>query len=209
MDNLYTMLKIRVKGDYLSLSTYSRDYRSPGDFRLHENKLIDLEQRRYAIGRDGTSYLALWRYPGPDGKELLQLSFSWLKRERNGRLSGKEVEFTVPYHGFKDTLRKSWEHPGEYQNILSRTEHGKIRIEFRCHRNLKDAVSNPHIRRKLGHFLGKLLLWPGKRTICFYNDMEPYSFGFSEENVSGYRVYGAMILHGKENPKKAYYSIHT
>ncbi|MCI9536476.1 MAG: hypothetical protein HFG53_17070 [Lachnospiraceae bacterium] len=161
------------------------------------------------IGRDGTSYLALWRYPGPDGKELLQLSFSWLKRERNGRLSGKEVEFTVPYHGFKDTLRKSWEHPGEYQNILSRTEHGKIRIEFRCHRNLKDAVSNPHIRRKLGHFLGKLLLWPGKRTICFYDDMEPYSFGFSEENVSGYRVYGAMILHGKENPKKAYYSIHT
>lgn len=209
MDHTRTMLKVGVREKNLSLSTCSRACHPSSEFLLPEKKLIELEQERYVVARDTDSYITLSLYSGPDGEELLSLKFSWLNREENGRLSGQEVEFQVSYKKFKDTIRKSFGCSGEYQKILSLTEQGRPQIEFHCHKNLKEAVGNPHIRRKLGHFLGKNFLWPRSKTIHFYDDFEPYSFGFSKERTAGYGMCGAVILHGKGNEKEACYRIYT
>ena len=209
MDNTRIMFKVKAMEHALSLSVFSRDYRSPSGFYLHENELIELEQKRYTVARNTNSYLTLRLYPGPDGKEVLKLEFLWLKEEEDGRLSGKDVEFQVSYNMFKDSIGKSYTHMGENQKMLSLMKWRRPPLEFCCRKNLKEAVNNPHICRKLGHFLGKNFLWPRSKSICFCDDFEPYSFGFSEKTVDGYELYGVVILHGRENMKKAYYSIHT
>ena len=82
-------------------------------------------------------------------------------------------------------------------------------IVFKSRRNLHAVLENAAIRRKLIRFLRDQFRWPYSEQIEFYDDFMPYNFIFKEIQAGEPVMTGGLILHGQEDLKKAYYSIHT
>ena len=70
-------------------------------------------------------------------------------------------------------------------------------------------VDNKLVRRKLSKFLRNHFNWPSATEVRFFGDFEPYSFFFREYRKDQAGICGGLILHGRENMDKAYYSVHT
>ena len=113
-------------------------------------------------------------------------------------------------YGKSRELAKESRENGTQKKMLSLKDDSRIRIAFQSRRNLKAVVETKMLRKKLGKFMGNhFLRWKGSRQITLYDDFEPYSFFFQEETPYGARTCGGVILHSRENLKKAYYGIHT
>jgi hypothetical protein len=94
--------------------------------------------------------------------------------------------------------------------MLSLKDDSRIRIAFLSRKNLRAVAETKMLRKRLGKFMGNhFLRWKGSRQIILYDDFEPYSFFFQEQTPYGAGICGGVILHGRENLKKAYYGIHT
>ena len=75
--------------------------------------------------------------------------------------------------------------------------------------NLRAAISNPHVRHKLGKALAANFNWPSADEVRLYNDFVPYSFFFREFRDGQARMCGGLILHNHDDPRRMTYSIHT
>lgn len=80
---------------------------------------------------------------------------------------------------------------------------------FKSRKNLHAALANGVIRRKLIRFLRDQFRWAYAEKIEIYDDFMPYSFFFRETRGGETGLSGGIILHGQEDMKTAYYSIHT
>ena len=101
-----------------------------------------------------------------------------------------------------DTGRKQWK-------LLSLEDKTSPRLEFVEADNLRAALSNKTVRRRLVRCLRDHFNWPGAERICFYNDFLPCSFFFQEFRPGRPGICGGLILPDHQDLSRAYYSIHT
>lgn len=201
-----TLVCIICRGDHVSLRTVSRSRKSPHRFCIFRNSLEELEYKLEVIVQDIRSFAVLRRdkYTG-----ILEIEFTWLANDGDG-VAGYQDTVILPYGRLMGHLRESeWQGEPITWKALSRDDSKQPRIIFHSQKNLKAALENGIIRRKLVRTLRDQFRWTGSEQIEFYDDFEPYSFGFREIRNGKPSIGGGLILHGQDDPKNAYYSIHT
>lgn len=204
-----TMVKITAGEDYVSLRTYSRKYGRSGHFVLWCKELDELNNKGKILSSDGYSYARLYLHNNHEGEEVLKIEITWLNSSGN-ELIGRLEQISLTYQDFKCCVEESIQLGGKTCRRLSLPEYHRPVIEFRNSRNLKKVVQRKGMRRKLGKFFDRNFQWSNTVKILVMDDCcVPYSFFFREERISGPGICGGIILHGKEDLKKAYYGMHT
>ena len=203
------MIKMSASDDCISLRTFSRGYQSPQRFILTKSELLELDEKRYLTVSDIRSFAKLALKKTMEQEEVLEIDFTWLNDAGGGKVSGMTETVRLSYEKFRELVKESREN-GIQKKILSLKDDSRIRIAFQSRKNLKAVAEIKMLRKKLGKFMGNhFLRWKGSRQITLYDDSEPYSFFFQEQTPYGAGTCGGVILHGRENLKKAYYGIHT
>ena len=82
-------------------------------------------------------------------------------------------------------------------------------IVFDSRKNLRAALANGVIRRKMVRSLRDQFRWPLSDRIELFDDFVPYSFGFREIRNGKTEICGGLILHRQDDMTNAYYGIHT
>lgn len=206
-----TMMKLSASENCVFIWTVSRGFRSPHRFGISNRELQNLEKERYAIVSDIRSFaeLRLSRSGREENEDILDIDFTWLNDNGDRRVSGREETLHVPYGKFRETVEMSRQTGGAVVGLLSMEGKPAPRIEFRSKKNLQAVTEIKVLRKKLGRFLDGHFAWKGSRRIVVYDDFEPYSFFFREERIGGTGICGGIILHGREDLRKAYYGMHT
>lgn len=114
---------------------------------------------------------------------------------------------TLPYGEMMECLRQSKLFVWKTLSIDSSAKQSQI--VFKSRKNLHAALANGIIRRKLIRFLRDQFRWAYAEKIEIYDDFMPYSFFFRETRGGETGLSGGIILHGQEDMKTAYYSMHT
>jgi len=180
------------------------DRKSPHGFMISKVVIDDLYElpRTVLCEHDCGSFAQVWRDPL---SETVHIRFYWLNS--NGvQLTGWEQTIIVP---FDELMSFNKGYMGERWELLSLEESRQPKLTFCGKKNLHAAVNNPVVRRKLTRFLRDNFQWPGAEEILLYDDMKPYSFYFREMRNGRVGICGGVIFHGREDMKKAQYSIHT
>lgn len=201
------IVQIDINESSLAFRTRQGDQRSPHRFYVTRGELDDLERAGSAITADIHSFarLRLDRQ-----RDLLEMDFTWL--------SGSESDL----RGFSQTVRLPWCRIRQLLDVPYAEGLPGVRLlglppaatrprlVFDGDRtNLRAAVGDPRVRRKLGKALMANFNWPGADEVRLYNDFTPYSFFFREVRDGKPCLCGGLILHGQEDMRKAYYGIHT
>lgn len=209
--NQRTMLKLSASEESVSLRTISRGFRSPYRFVVLDKELQELEEKRYLVATDIRSFAEMHlEEAGTEGDgDILEIRFTWLSDTADGKLSGTEEILRFSWEGFKEGIKRSRSLEGTAVGVLTINGCQYPKIEFQSRKNLRAVAGEPILRKKLGKFLSCHFAWKSSRRIVVYDDFEPYSFFFREERPSGSGICGGIILHGRENLKKACYEIHT
>ena len=203
------MVKLSVSDDCISLRTCSRGYHSPQRFILTKSELRELDEKRYLTVSDIRSFAKLALRKTMEQEEVLEIDFTWLNDVGSGKVSGVTETVRLSYEKFRELAKESGE-DGTQKKMLSLKDDSRIRIAFLSRKNLRAVAETKMLRKRLGKFMGNhFLRWKGSRQIILYDDFEPYSFFFQEQTPYGAGICGGVILHGRENLKKAYYGIHT
>lgn len=145
-------------------------------------------------------------------RDLATLDFTWLTGLCSGRVEGFEQTARLRWSQFRAFLEecRQPDGPRDFKALSLDVSKHRPRLVFNGNRaNLRAAISNPLIRRKLGKALMANFNWPDADEIRLYNDFVPYSFFFREIQDGKAFLCGGLILHGQENMSKAYYEIHT
>ncbi len=199
------LCKAKSDGDFIRLRAISREHRYPGEFWLHRDRLWDFvrSDRGEYVERDGYNYICLRRV-----KDEIFVTLTYVNVYANNTISGRQEEFRIHRPGFESFVCVS-NIPGATLKALSLNPPARPKIVFERTENLHRVASNPIYRRKLAKFLRDAFLWRCDR-IELSNDWDPYSFFFTELFADGKTgICGGVILHGQDDPAKAYYSIHT
>ncbi len=207
--NNRTMIKLSASEDCVTLRTFSKGYRSPQFFIFTDKELLELEEKKFMTVSDIHSFAKLaFREPIGQAK-ILEIGFTWLSDTGGGDVSGRKEMVRLSYEQFKDSIKQSRENSIQVK-MLSLEEAGRPKIEFHSRRNLTAVAETKVLRKKLGKFIANHFLgWKDSRQITLRDDCEPYSFLFWEETPYGAGICGGVILHNRENLKKAYYGMHT
>lgn len=207
-----TMVKVVVSKDVIFLKTLSHRKKSPHRFAITRAELKNLEAQvgaKKCIIKDITSYAVLRLYKMEKGIELLEITFTWLSDNGNNKLCGWSEVIRIPYEQFHEFAKDDGSMEGQKWNILSILQQTQPKIEFVSNRNLHAVVKMPILRHKLGKLLDNELNWANYDRIVLTDDFTPYSFCFAGYGYFGLGLCGGIILHGQEDMRKAYYSIHT
>ena len=202
-----TLVYMVFRDDYVGLRTISRTQKSPHRFYISRHKLEELEHKSEIVAYDIHSFAILRRnaYAG-----TLEIAFTWLGGDKNS-LSGYQDTIILPYDEMAEHLRESVSErkPIVWKALSVDDSVGQARIVFKSRKNLHAALGNGVIRRKLIRFLRDQFRWGNSEEIEIYDDFVPYSFFFREIKDGKAGISGGLILHGQEDMKKAYYSMHT
>ena len=203
--NERTLIKLRRDADYLMIRTVSRQNKRRRDgFYLSLEKVSRLEKEREVLANDGASFAVLRTDPE---RRIVCLELHWLSEYNNGSLAGQKELLALPGKDFLAFV--GCNEPREEWNVLSMERHSLPKLNFSNSKNLCRVAADPVIRKKLSHYLRNAFRWQGATEIRFYDDFLPYSFYFVERRGEKTGIEGGLILHGLEEPKTAYYSIHT
>ena len=168
-----------------------------------------MDEKRYLTVSDIRSFAKLALRKTMEQEEVLEIDFTWLNDVGSGKVSGVTETVRLSYEKFRELAKESGE-DGTQKKMLSLKDDSRIRIAFLSRKNLRAVAETKMLRKRLGKFMGNhFLRWKGSRQIILYDDFEPYSFFFQEQTPYGAGICGGVILHGRENLKKAYYGIHT
>lgn len=198
-----TLVYMTFRDGAVSLRTVSRSRKSPHRFYISCQELERLETGSTILVQDIHSFAKLRRdaYAG-----TVEAAFTWL--EGNGEnVSGYQESITLPYGKMMDCLRQS--KPFVWKTLSIDSSAKQAQIVFKSRKNLHAALANGIIRRKLIRFLREQFRWAYAEKIEIYDDFMPYSFFFRETRGGEAGISGGIILHGQENMKTAYYSMHT
>lgn len=198
-----TLVYMTFRDGAVSLRTVSRSRKSPHRFYISCQELERLETGSTILVQDIHSFAKLRRdaYAG-----TVEAAFTWL--EGNGEnVSGYQESITLPYGKMMDCLRQS--KPFVWKTLSIDSSKKQAQIVFKSRKNLHAALANGIIRRKLIRFLREQFRWAYAEKIEIYDDFMPYSFFFRETRGGEAGISGGIILHGQEDMKTAYYSMHT
>jgi len=183
---------------FRTISRKRKSYR----FLVPCDTFSELEHRPEIIVRDLGSFAVMRRNKI---KDTLTIQFTWLSSS-DYSIKGCEETVTVPY---SEVMAVAVKGTGAEYKTLSQIDSSRPKLVFCNIENLRAAVENPTIRRKLSRALRDNFNWKSSERIEFYNDFTPYSFYFRDIQQGRLAMNGGLILHGQEQMDKAYYGVHT
>lgn len=200
------MVKMTASDQCIGFRTVSRERKSPRTFYILRHELLRLRQTGNVIVTDLQCFAELRRETG----DRVTITFCWLSEGCNGNLVGWKQTVMLPLNRLLDFAERGGREgePAEWK-MLSLKESFSPKIVFVDAGNLKRAVANATIRRKLARFLSRNFYYRDATEIRLFDDFVPYSFCFREMIGEEVGICGGVILHGQEDMKQAYYSIHT
>lgn len=198
-----TLVYMTFRDGTVSLRTVSRFRKSPHRFYIPCQELEGLETGSTILVQDIHSFAMLRRdaYAG-----TVEIAFTWLEGNGNS-VSGYQEAITLPYGKMMECLRQS--KPFVWKTLSIDSSAKQAQIVFKSRKNLRAALANGVIRRKLIRFLRDQFRWAYAEKIEIYDDFMPYSFFFRETRGGEAGISGGIILHGQEDMKTAYYAMHT
>ena len=200
------MVKLTASDQFIIFQTITRKQSKSRRFYVSRDDLLSLRTRGYLTARDGS--FAVF-YADEDADEL-RISFYWLSFTAHDIFKGEVQSVTLPFFDALAFMEHSASEEGQREwRTLSKPEMIRPYLTFSSSNSLKAVAGNKLVRRKLSKFLRNNFNWPRSTKVQFFGDSEPYSFFFREYRVDGSGICGGLILHGRENLDKAYYSIHT
>lgn len=202
-----TLVKVTAYENCISIKTISRKRKSLHRFFISLDNLAQLETQTAIIVKDISSFAELYRDVSADTLEIL---FTWLIGTGSG-VSAYEETVVLPYSRLVSFVRdSSVTGRAEEWTVLSLKEpQGKPKYVFKSAETLRAVINNGVIRHKLVRALRDNFNWPRTEEIHFHADFLPYSFIFEEIRAGQPALVGGLVLHGQEDMKKAYYSVHT
>ena len=198
-----TLVYMIFREDYVGLRTVSRSRKSPHRFYIPCQELEGLETGSTILVQDIHSFAKLRR---DAYARTVEVAFTWLEGNGNS-VSGYQEAITLPYGKMMECLRQS--KPFVWKTLSIDNSTKQAQIVFKSRKNLHAALANGVIRRKLIRFLRGQFRWAYAEKIEIYDDFVPYSFFFRETRNGEAGISGGIILHGQEDMKTAYYSMHT
>ena len=209
------MLRAYGNEHTVSVQTYTpRMKSSPQRFYITYSELDRLVQDGYLLTSDIHSFAKLRL---DEQRNRLTFEFTWLSGHGFDQVEGHEQTVHLHWSKFRDFLDMVRQPDCPEENKVFRAvslgaPRGRPRLVFDGNRaNLRAAVGDPLIRRKLGKALMANFNWPDSDEIHLHNDFLPYSFFFREYRNGRACLCGGLILHGQDQTdmRKAYYGIHT
>lgn len=202
-----TLVYMVFRGDYVGLRTVSRSRKSPHRFYISQHKLEELEHRSETITQDIHSFAVLRRNTHAG---TIEIEFTWLGTDGDG-VSGYKDTIILPYDKMMECLHESMlqDKPVVWKTLSIDDSAEQAKVVFKSGKNLHAVLENSLIRRKLIRVLRDQFKWKYAEKIEFYDDFVPYSFNFREIRDGKIGISGGLILHGQEDMKTAYYSMHT
>lgn len=205
--NNSTLVKLCVDAEYCSFRTVSRDDQGKRQvFYGLRDQFLALQQKSEVVMKDGSNF-AVFR--ADRNRNTLTIMFYWLSTNIEGYVTGKTQQVILPYDRTLNFVKDCAERKSEECRILSLPNVRSPRIVFDSKEKLKKVVNNRIIRSKLSKFLRNAFQWNSATEIRLYDDFVPYSFFFQEMCGDTVGLEGGVILHGVDEPKAAYYAIHT
>lgn len=189
--------------------TISARMKSPQRFFVSYDEL-DRIQRDGSIITSDIHFFAQLRLD--ERRDRLTIEFTWLTGRSFGRVEGTEQTVHLRWSAFQAFLEDCRDPDGlkDFKAISLDVSRHRPRLMFDGNRaNLRAAIGDPLIRRKLGKALMSNFQWPDAEEIHLTNDSVPYSFFFREFRGGRACMCGGLILHGQEDMSKAYYGLHT
>lgn len=205
--NNSTLVKLRVDAEYCSFRTVSRDDQGKRQvFYGLRDQFLALEQKSEVVMKDGCNF-AVFR--ADRNRNTLTIRFYWLSTNIEGVVTGKTQQVILPYDRTLNAVKDCAESKSGESRLLSLPNVKPPRIIFDSKEKLKKVVNDRILRRKLSKFLRNAFQWNSATEIRLYDDFVPYSFFFQEMCGDTVGLEGGVILHGVDEPKTAYYAIHT
>lgn len=201
-----TMIKVNATETCLVFRTVSPKRKSPRSFYVLRSELERLEQYGSITASD-LGCFAVFQQDTVSG--LVRIRFSWLQQNSACELAGYEETAYLPFNRLMGFAARSLMDPALQWSALSVEEVPKPRMVFHGRETLHATLSHKAVRRKLIRFLRDNFQWGWSDEVRFYNDFLPYSFFFTEIRGGQQGICGGLILHGREDLNRAYYSIHT
>ena len=189
--------------------TVSARMKSPQRFFITYSELDRLRRDGSIITSDIHSFARLRL---DERRDRLTIEFTWLTGCSFDRVEGTEQTVRLCWSSFRAFLGdcRDPDGPKDFKALSLDVSKARPRLMFDGNRaNLKAAIGDPLVRRKLGKALMTNFQWPDAEEIHLTNDFVPYSFFFREFRGGQARICGGLILHGQEDMGKAYYGIHT
>lgn len=203
--NNRTLVKVSASENYIGFKTISRRKKSPRTFLVTRNMLARLEQEPEVITQDIYSFAALRLNAAA---RTLTISFSWLQRRYDCELAGWEETVVLPYDTLMDFVAASAQGGGPKQwRVLSLQNTMTPQVVFVDTEGLRKCLENRIIRGKLARALRDN--FRGADRVEFYRDFEAYSFMFRSYRARRASIVGGLILHDRDDLKKAHYPVHT
>ena len=200
------MVKLTASDQFIVFHTITRNRSRSRSFYVSREDLLSLRTKGYFAASDGSFAV----FHADEDADALHVSFYWLNFTTGDIFKGEVQSVTLP---FFDTLvfveQSAFEQGPKEWRVLSRHETSKPYLTFSSSNSLKAVAENKLVRRKLSKFLRNNFNWPQSTKVQFFGDSEPYSFFFREYRGNNPGICGGLILHGRENLDKAYYSVHT
>lgn len=202
-----TLVYMIFRDDYVGLRTVSRSQKSPHRFYISRHKLEELEHKSEIIAKDIYSF-AIVRRDIVAG--TVRMEFTWLKGGSDC-VAGYQDTIILPYDKMVQYLHESKQQnePVVWKAFFMDDSVKQAKIIFKSRKNLYAALENGFIRRKLIRFLRDQFRWAYTEKIEMHDDFMPYSFFFRKIRAGEPGISGGVILHGQEDMKNAYYSLHT
>ena len=204
-----TILKLSVRDEFIVFQTYSRRNVRSSQFYMAADVLETMETKGVAVAMDDPHFVKLHTYVDRAGVERLCMQFTWLSVSGHDGVHGRREFLDVDHAKFKAAMEKSRARQEAWQTLLSLPEEGKPPIRMNSKGNLKKVLENRTLKKKLGRFLASNFKWKSAKCIHVSDDYLPYSFFFWEERDDGRGICGGIILHEREDLRRAHYEIHT
>lgn len=183
--------------------------KSPQRFFITYSELDHLQENHYLVTSDIHSFAKIRL---DERRDRITFDFTWLTGHGFNGVEGTEQTVNLRWSEFRAFLEGCRQPDGqkEFRALSLDVSRHRPRLVFDGNRaNLRAAIGNPQVRRKLGKALDVNFRWPDADEIHLTNDFVPYSFFFREIRDGRACLCGGLILHDQDNMDKAHYEIHT
>ena len=203
------LLHAHADENTVQFRTVGARVKSPRRFFVTYGELDRLKREGSIISNDIHSFVQARL---DERRDLAVFDFTWLAGRCFDRVEGFEQTVRLRWSKFQSFLEecRQPDGPRDFKALSLDVSKDRPRLVFDGNRaNLKAAVGDRTIRRKLGKALMANFNWPDADEIHLTNDFVPYSFFFREFRGGRAIMCGGLILHDQEDLAKAYYGIHT